>query len=530
MPVPATNAHSQKPDAVDLSHHLSLLSRSRNPSPLKEMFKYLAVPGMLSLGGGLPHPSVFAIKQLGFSALQPTSPLDPAKPGFQASVDEFAVSQTKQAGSAVDLISSLQYGEATGLLSLRQFGREFIQRVFPPAYNDWEILLNSGNTDGWSKVVDLILNPGDYLLCEEYTFASAQQYWAPMGCKGVPIKLDGQGLRADHLEETLANWDVTHPGVKRPTLMYVVTVGQNPSGGTMSEERKRQIYDVCVKYDVIICEDDPYSYLQYPDFEFGKEQATPSASPVEFAKSLVPSFLQLDFQGRVIRLETFSKTLAPGCRLGFFVCNPLFSERLLRDTEVRSMQPSGFSQAVIAELMGHWGTEGYLQWLSSLRDNYLTRRNWLLESFAKHFDLIPASSAKVVGAEGVVAFAKGKGGEIEATPLFSFVPPTGGMFVWIKMYLSANEEFKTLAKDSGVKDPEASFMELIWRRLAENKVLLSPGDYFAPWQGADKATTKDAGREAGVGHFRLAFSYGSRDEMDEAINRVGQTIAASWAA
>lgn len=117
-----------------------------------------------------------------------------------------------------------------------------------PAYSDFEILLTSGNTNAWSKVVGLLLEDDDYVLCEEFTYPSSQALWIPLGNTAAPIPLDDQGMRADLLEERLANWETTHPGKRRPHVLYVVPVGSNPSGVTYSAERKRELYDICVKY------------------------------------------------------------------------------------------------------------------------------------------------------------------------------------------------------------------------------------------------------------------------------------------
>jgi len=110
-------------------------------------------------------------------------------------------------------------------------------------------------------------------------------------CKAVPM--DGQGMRSDSLRAILAGWNVERDG-PRLRVIYTVAVGQNPSGLTMGLERKKAIYDVCVEYDIIIAEDVPYFFLRVR------------------AKKSYSTFLRIDTQGRVIRMDTFSKTIAPG--------------------------------------------------------------------------------------------------------------------------------------------------------------------------------------------------------------------------
>ena len=120
-------------------------------------------------------------------------------------------------------------------------------------------------------------------------------------------------------------------------------MGHNPTSGVLSVKRRKEIYKLCSKYDIIIVEDDPYWYLQFPSA--GSEEAksrglsmprtTDPHQPVkssgfDFLDSLIPSYLSIDTDGRVIRLDTFSKTAAPGCRLGWITTQPAFIERLER--------------------------------------------------------------------------------------------------------------------------------------------------------------------------------------------------------
>lgn len=137
----------------------------------------------------------------------------------------------------------------------------------------------------------------------------------------------------------------------------------------------------------------------------------------------------MDTQGRVIRLESFSKTLFPGLRMGYFVANPVFTERLLRATEVETQDPAGLSQALVLSLLRRWGIDGYLVWLQSLQFQYRERRDWLLDAFHARFVVLPAAKSPVPQAQGLVACVRAQqGGELR--PVFSFVDPGAGMFVW----------------------------------------------------------------------------------------------------
>lgn len=121
-------------------------------------------------------------------------------------------------------------------------------------------------------------------------------------------------------------------------------MGHNPTSGIQSVHRRKQIYAVASEYDLLIIEDEPYWYLQFPSAALqqarirGEEVVRPEEPSFRFAKksgfefidSLVPSYLNIDVDGRVIRLDTFSKTVAPGCRLGWITAQPALIERFTR--------------------------------------------------------------------------------------------------------------------------------------------------------------------------------------------------------
>ncbi|KAK0225502.1 PLP-dependent transferase [Armillaria fumosa] len=454
-------------EAIDLRHHLN--------TPI-DIMRYMAIDGMVSLAGGLPHPSLFPFVDL------------------EANV----YSSNQLACNIVRMpISS---ASSTGLPWLLNYTHEFTRTVFRPAYKNFEVLLNEGNTDGWSKVVNLLCEAGDFILIEKQTYPSAQALWIPMGCNGVPIEMDSEGMRSDALEDVLRRWDFDHPGAKRPHVLYTVPTGQNPTGCTMSARRKQEIYAICVKYDIIIVEDDPYYFLQFDEYHFGKgKQNGHARAPYDessFLSSLERTFLSFDTEGRVIRLDTFSKTLSPGNRLGWFTCNPVFTERLLRATEVVTQTPSGWSQAILSELLRSWGISGYLRWLSGLKREYAIRRNWACDALGEAFDIKKGTSD-----EGLVVYGKGT-----KVRLFSFVPPRAGMFLWCKLYLEENQDFLAVKAEAGDEDPEAAFERKLWKELVDEKVLLTPGSYYTAWKGKEKTSIATSGRECGVIFFRIAFS------------------------
>jgi aromatic amino acid aminotransferase I len=213
----------------------------------------------------------------------------------------------------------------------------------------------------------------------------------------------------------------------------------------------------------------------------------------------------MDTEGRVIRLDSFSKTLFPGLRLGYFIANPLFIERLLRATEVETQDPAGLSQAFVTSLLDRWGTDGYFNWLQQLKGQYENRRNWLLDAFHEQFTVLPAAESPLPEAQGLVVClpSSNKGG---LRPVFSFIDPSAGMFVWSKFYFNGVPRFHTLEGQDGVEDPEQAFAHELWAEMAAELVLLTPGAYYHPWQGPEKVTTKARGAEPRTAAFRFSFA------------------------
>lgn len=256
-----------------------------------------------------------------------------------------------------------------------------------------------GSTYSWDATLRVLCERGDYILTEEYSFVSALETAAPLGIKAAAVKMDEQGLRADALDEVLTNWDEKARGARKPHLLYTVPSGQNPTGATQSAERRAEVYKVCQKHDIYIVEDEPYYFLQMQPY---KANAPPPSSRDEFIKMLLPSFLKLDVDGRVLRLDSFSKVLAPGSRVSWIVGAEQLLERFMRHFETSVQNPSGFSQIPFFKLLDEeWGHAGYLDWLVHLRLEYTRRRDDMLHACEKY---LPQE-------------------------ITSWVPPSAGMFV-----------------------------------------------------------------------------------------------------
>lgn len=295
---------------------------------------------------------------------------------------------------------------------------------------------------------------------------------------------------------------------------------------------------MCQKYDVLIIEDDPYWYLQYPsantssatarglptsvDAQPGQNYNAEKSSGFPFLDSLVPSYLSVDTEGRVIRLDTFSKTIAPGCRLGWITAQPALVERIMRITETSTQQPSGFVQSMVAELiMGPqspndggrggskngegWKVEGWVRWLEGLRGCYEHRMQTMCGIIEDGKYLVKSGRRQSMSTEW---------GVVDKVQMFDFVWPLGGMFVWVKLELSTHPLWK--------KIEHAKLAHALWIHLTTEpyRVLVAPGLIFSP--------TTEIAAEKGWAYHRLCFAAVDEPDVEATSRRYVAGMNSFW--
>ncbi|KAI9369051.1 pyridoxal phosphate-dependent transferase [Aspergillus egyptiacus] len=372
---------------------------------------------------------------------------------------------------------------------------------------------------------------------------NAIQAVQPRGINVVPVAIDAEGMLPygpGGLLDVLQNWDYRRG--QRPHLMYTITIGQNPTGGTLSVERRKEIYAICQKFDVVIVEDDPYWNLQFPSAKKLQAQyrgthtklsernynAGKKSSGYKFLDSLVPSYLSIDTDGRVVRLDTFSKTIAPGCRLGWVTAQPAVIERLGRITETTSQAPSGFVQAMVADLiLGQqadekpatsrkkearqgWRMDGWVRWLEGLRAGYEHR----MQQMCKRLE---EGKFTTTDAKENLAFAMTDEEEswevLDKVQMYDFSWPTGGMFVWVKICFDNHP----LRRRYGAE----RLSKALWAHFTQKPhlCLLGPGTIFAP---------TDEVKRRGHQYVRLCFAAMPAEELPSITERLVDGFRAFW--
>ncbi|KAK0636346.1 aromatic amino acid aminotransferase 1 [Bombardia bombarda] len=601
---PASASEDEKPFPVDLSHYFSKVSKARVPSRMKEYYKLFLIPGIGNLAGGLPNRRFFPFDTLEAQTAKPerwtptpnypddyeliAAPVtkgggngSPSSPPSETDPDPSAASHIAVPSESsesdmfkrIDLATALQYGLAQGyppLLSwIRQFTRENLHPNVP--YRDGpEVVLTCGSTDGFSKTLDLFVDswsegdditkrPG--ILCETFVYASILSQSQPRGVQFAPVTADEGGMLVKGegaLEDVLANWDPARG--RRPHLMYTVTLGHNPSGIVLSVERRKEIYAVCSKYDVIIVEDEPYWYLQFPSAAIEEAKARdqplpPSAddllsesssssssssseegythgingggksSGYEFLDSLTPSFLSIDTEGRVVRLDTFSKTIAPGCRLGWITAQPELIDRYVRIAESSTQQPSGFVQAMVAELVmgpqpaattasfmarrtprekaafSGWKMDGWVRWLSGLRGMYERR-------MARMCRILDAGMYQLKTGTPVRA-ADADWGVVTKTQLFDYKWPRGGMFVWLRMSFENHPLWQAPGGGGDIAIIDGPVLGLALMMFLTTKPYLALVSVGSMFSASDEIRAK-----LGWAWYRLCFAAESEEKVD----------------
>ncbi|KAH7008173.1 pyridoxal phosphate-dependent transferase [Ilyonectria destructans] len=590
-----TTTSPTAPAPRDLSHHYSAVTNNRAPSKIKAFYKFAKIPGISNFSGGMPNVKYFPFdtlearvskadrwtpssnnplaetsKQTSYSATGGGAAAgaggllpDPDFSETSAHITIPKVLNQPDPSLKLDLSTALQYGLSQGYPPLYSFVRQFTRDVLHPNVpykGGAEIIMTNGSTDGFSKVLNLIVDPWyegihpiadrPSFLCETFVFGNILSQAKPHGLQVVPVELDGQGMLAEGpggLREVLENWDPKNG--RRPSFIYTVTMGHNPTSGIQSVHRRKEIYKLASEYDLLIIEDEPYWYLQFPAARFEEAKArglelSQSEEPYPFAKksgfefidSLIPSYLNIDIDGRVIRLDTFSKTVAPGCRLGWITAQPAIIERFERITEATTQQPSGFVQSMIAELIrgpqpaetvaafnalsihdkatfGGWKVDGWVRWLAGLRGEY-ERRMVLMCSILEEntYQLKQSTPIRQTDSEW---------GVITKTQILSFDWARGGMFVWARIHFENHPLFEAKGVDIPILDGATlASAYLIFTTHAPNLVLGSPGAIFS--------ATPEIRDERGWSYVRLCFAAESDENIEAGSRRYANALQKFW--
>jgi 2-aminoadipate transaminase len=390
-------------------------------SIIRELLKFTQQPDIISFAGGLPAPELF--------------PKEEAR--------EAACRVISENGE-----KALQYGPTEGLLPLRRWLSERMVRYGIQAEAD-NVFITTGSQQALDLIGKLLINPGDQILVEEPTYLGALQAWNAYQAEYAGVPIDDNGLQTERLEEALR---------VGPKFMYILPNFQNPAGTTLSLDRRLELVRLANKYGIPIVEDDPYGALRFE----GEHLPPLVALDADFQASAGLNGHGY-MEGNVIYLGTFSKTLAPGLRLGWVVAPVEVIDRLVMAKQGTDLQTSTFDQMLAWEML----KTGFLDdHIKRIRNVYGERRNVMIAAMEQHF---PAEC--------------------------SWTKPQGGLFLWARM-------------------PEWLDTEALLKEAVEAKVAFVPGFAFY--------TDPQKGRNT----MRLNFSNAQPEQIEEGIRRLGRLLQA----
>ena len=281
-------------------HQLASRATGLKPSAVRELLKHSKLPGVISLGGGIPAPELFDNE------------------GIQLAVQQVMASQFQEA---------MQYSLSEGYPPLRQAIAD-ICRARGVACDASQVYITSGSQQSLDIVARTLLNPGDVVVVERPTYLAALQVFQLAQANIQSVDTDEDGM----LVEQLADLVQTSP-VK---VVYLVPTFGNPGGKTLSEPRRRRLVELAKQHGFIIVEDDPYGEISFTD---------------EVQRPLYQHAVELGCEDQVVYTSTFSKILAPGMRIGWIVMPDWLAQQTVIVKQAADLHTNMLSQVITAEYL-----------------------------------------------------------------------------------------------------------------------------------------------------------------------------------
>lgn len=301
---------------------------SLKPSAIREIFKYAADPEVVSLSAGNPAPDAFPAKEI-------------------AEISADLLSRRP--------VDALQYGLTEGYTPLRDYLKKYMKDKYGIGSENDRLIITSGAQQVMDLAAKSLCNEGDVVICEAPSFIGSLNSFRSYNARLVGVPVEPDGINTEILEEKLKT-------EKNVRFIYVIPNFQNPSGVTMSLEKRKKVYSLAKKYGVMILEDNPYGELRY----FGEN---------------VPAIKSLDTDGIVMYAGSFSKVISPGMRVGWCVApNPVI-QKMVVCKQGQDVHTNMWSQIVIHEYVTKYDFEEHLNYL---RELYRKKARFMMDLLDKH--------------------------------------------------------------------------------------------------------------------------------------------------
>jgi 2-aminoadipate transaminase len=347
---------------MDIQPLLARRVQGMQPSPIRKLVPIMRKPGMISLGGGYPNAQTFAFKSVDVVF----------KSGRQFTIRD----------KAIDL--ACQYGPTDASADLKPHIIRWHADKDGVALKGEQIQMLTGAQEGLHIMAYLFLDEEDSVILSEPAYAGALGAFRAFTTRFIAVPLDEQGMIATELDKILAQ--LKSAGKRLPKFIYDVPNGHNPAGVSLSLDRRRQLLQIASRYDLLILEDDPYQLIQFEDLE------------------PLPTLQSMDREGRVVRLDSFSKIFAPGLRLGYASGPAEIIGYFQLYKQGLSLHTSAMDQALLAGFLANHSHE---EFRALIRDN--------MDIYRRNRDALLAAARNCLPAD------------------IRYNVPPAGMFIWFEM-------------------------------------------------------------------------------------------------
>lgn len=296
--------------------------------PVGNILKVAGSPDVISFAGGLPAPELFPVAEL------------------KRVTDEVYDESGRQA---------LQYSTAIGYPQLRE---QIVKRMAHQGVKTTidNIMISTGSQQSIDLTAKMFVNPGDTVIVEKPTYLCALDVFRSYGAHIVGVDMDENGMKIDQLEKAVAE----NPNTK---FIYTIPNFQNPTGRTMSADRRERMIEIADNYDIMIVEDDPYGAIRF---------AGDDIEPIKF----------YDDHERVIYLSTFSKILAPGLRLGWIVAEKSLIKKFTLMKQSADVHSDNLTQHIVAKFMSEYDIDDHID---KIKQVYRKRERVMMNAIEAFF-------------------------------------------------------------------------------------------------------------------------------------------------
>lgn len=294
-------------------------------SAIREIFKLIAKPGVISFAGGNPAPEALPDDLAG----------------------NIAAKVIKDDGKRI-----LQYGATEGYPPFVESLTSYLENKFGFDFSQNKVLPTTGSTQGMDLLCKAFINPGDVIITENPTFLGNMQAMRLYQAKLVGVDCDNEGIIIEDLETAVKKY--------KPKMLYIIPTFQNPGGTTLSLERRKKIVALAKEYGFIVAEDDPYGDLR-------------------FTGESLPTIKSFDTTGNVVYLGSFSKIISPGIRVGYMVGEETIIRKCTICKQSSDVHTANLTQAIVDKFLRENMLESLI---SKIKEDYSVKMETMLEALA----------------------------------------------------------------------------------------------------------------------------------------------------